>query len=318
HPPPSEAQDRASNDSAISYVAEASGVAPGPRPGLLNNESISQALLYNREFGRIFLSYGQIIDVYDESLSASVVRYHPTYDPFKDDDHLLPFGAVGGVLPGRTAEESIAFRDVIIRLTTAHRRWFWEDLAEGVAKITSIKISNDDLVGYGDPDGTNLVTYSLNQLHLEIFAQAALAVHQVLEGLYEFLDKKHSSRFPLDPSWKILRAMEEGYSRSTILMACTTMQLRLERAMKRIGIYVNSVKRVLGQESLDTLSSVESTRSSVRATYDQNYAGKEIAKLLIRPDYAERADDHSVARDAVVYAAKLDATEYRTDYYKPR
>ncbi|KAK6987821.1 hypothetical protein R3P38DRAFT_2456315, partial [Favolaschia claudopus] len=160
-------------------------------------------------------------------------------------DPLMPFGAVDGVLPGRTPEESIMFRDIMIRLTTSHRRWFWDDLAEGVAKIVSLKFTKDDIVAYGDKDGTQLVTYSLNQVHLEQFAQTALAVHQVLEGLYEFLDNKRSARFPLDPGWKILRGMEESYGRSTILMACATMQLRLERAMKRIDIFINSVRRVL-------------------------------------------------------------------------
>ncbi|KAK7046916.1 hypothetical protein R3P38DRAFT_2765705 [Favolaschia claudopus] len=186
------------------------------------------------------------------------------------------------------------------------------------ASNESGRSDKDDIVAYGDKDGTQLVTYSLNQVHLELFAQTALAVHQVLEGLYEFLDNKRSARFPLDPGWKILRGMEESYGRSTILMACATMQLRLERAMKRIDIFINSVRRVLGLESLDTLSSVESTRSSVRVTYNQSHSGKEIAKLLLRPDYAERAAAYPVARTAVLYAAKLDDSEYRLDYYKPR
>jgi hypothetical protein len=40
--------------------------------GILDNDSISQALLQNCYLGRIFLAFGQAIEVYNEDVSASV------------------------------------------------------------------------------------------------------------------------------------------------------------------------------------------------------------------------------------------------------
>jgi hypothetical protein len=109
--------------------------------GLLDNESISQALLQNRQFGRIFVAFGRALEVYDEDLSASVDRYHASFNPLCDEDPLIAFGAVDGVLPGRTAEQSISFCDVIIRWATAHRKWFWDSLPEAIAQLMKIKFS---------------------------------------------------------------------------------------------------------------------------------------------------------------------------------
>jgi hypothetical protein len=117
-----------------------------PVPGILSNDSISQALLQSRRSGRIFLAFGQAIEVYDEGLSASVARDHATFDPLRDEDPLIAFGAIDGILPGRTAEQSIAFRDVIIRWSTAHRKWFWDSLPEAVAQLKKIKFSYPDLI----------------------------------------------------------------------------------------------------------------------------------------------------------------------------
>ncbi|KAJ7082174.1 hypothetical protein B0H15DRAFT_952559, partial [Mycena belliarum] len=80
--------------------------------GLLESESISQALRAGREPARIFISYGRNVEVYDEGLAESVTRYHPLYNPLEDDDPLLEFGAVDGMMSGKTSEQTMQLRDV--------------------------------------------------------------------------------------------------------------------------------------------------------------------------------------------------------------
>jgi hypothetical protein len=286
-------------------------------PGLLNNDSISQALLQNRRPGRIFFAFGRVIEVYDEDLSASVARYHATFDPLRDEDPLLAFGAVDGVLPGRTAEQSIAFRDLVIRWATAHRRWFWDSLPEAVAQLMKIKFSPQDLVVVRGEDGEEGTEYALNMLHLEQISQIALAVHQVLEGLYDFLGKVGNSRFPLDPGWKILRLLEDNISQPTLLTACSTLQFRLERATQRIDVFLNSVKLVLGMEALDSMSSVDSTQSSVRSEFGRDIPSYELAKLVAHPDY-HRHVHHREALKIFQSAVPVAQKDIRDDFYKER
>ncbi|KAJ7114256.1 hypothetical protein C8R44DRAFT_740404 [Mycena epipterygia] len=77
--------------------------------GVYDFASISDALFNTRISGRIFILFGQDIAVYYESLSESVSKFHPSYDP------LLFYGAVDGLFAGRTSEEVINLRDVIMR-----------------------------------------------------------------------------------------------------------------------------------------------------------------------------------------------------------
>ncbi|KAJ7086812.1 hypothetical protein B0H15DRAFT_781894, partial [Mycena belliarum] len=253
--------------------------------GIYEGESISQALRAGRESSRIFISYGAGIEVYDEGLAESVTRYHPSYNPLVDDDPLLEFGATDGMLPGKTAEQTMQLRDVVMRYSLPHRNYYWNHLAQGIRDMAEIKLTREDLIARQVGPA---IVYMLNDFHLEQFAQLSLAVHQVLSGLDDFRGKSGNQRFPFDPEWKILRLMEENLSRSAILMTCSSMQLRLERALQRITISLNAIKKVYGREGLDALSSMESTRDSVRSEFGQEEGPVELGKLLARPDYAAR------------------------------
>jgi hypothetical protein len=117
-------------------------------------------------------------------------------------------------------------------------------------------------------------------LHLEQITQIALTVHQVLESLYNFLGKVGNLRFPLDPEWKILKLLEDNISQATVLTACSTLKFRLERAVQRINLFMNSVKHVLGMEAFYSMSSVDSTRSSVHSEFGQDIPSYDLAKLV--------------------------------------
>ncbi|KAJ7668764.1 hypothetical protein DFH06DRAFT_982847 [Mycena polygramma] len=230
-----------------------------------------------REPENLFKSFGYPYNIWDESLSNSVARYHPDFDPAKDDDPIAMYGATDGRLDGKTAEESINFRDIIMRWTQPHAQWYWDDLAEGVLWFSRRKFTREDLQAYGEKGD---IVYSLNRIHLELMGQLELAMHQILNGLYDFMGKTGNSRFQLDPEWKFLRLMESNPSRSAILSAASSMQLRLERAASRVHICLDAVRRTFGLDGLDTLSSVDSTRSSVRERFGEEEPTYELAKIL--------------------------------------
>jgi hypothetical protein len=189
NPGPSTAVTVRTVDSSTSSSTEPRNIPVGPALkskkansscSILDNESISQALMQNRYPGRIFLAFRRAIEVYDEDLSASVARHHTAYDPARNEDLLIVFGAVDGVLPGRTTKQSIAFRDLVIRWSTAHCKWFWDSLPEAIAQLMKIKFSYNDLIVIRGEDGEEGAEYALNMLHLEQLAQVALTVHQVV------------------------------------------------------------------------------------------------------------------------------------------
>ncbi|KAJ7758407.1 hypothetical protein B0H16DRAFT_1252139, partial [Mycena metata] len=225
------------------------------------------------------------IEIYNKDLPASIMRYHSRYDPLTDHNPLTSFGANDHVMPGKIVEETAVLRDMLLHLQTAHRKWFWDTLDQAVKALVQIKFTKYDLMVFGEKTKGVTVHYCLNHVNLEQFAHVCLAVHQVLEGLYEFMNKSGSARFPLDHEWKLLRLLKENLSRSTILMTCATLQMRLERAMRHVHIYLDSIRRVNTGQGLNTLSSVDSTRSSVRSDYGRDYPEYELAKLLSRPNY---------------------------------
>ncbi|KAJ7756721.1 hypothetical protein B0H14DRAFT_3512047 [Mycena olivaceomarginata] len=73
---------------------------------VLVTESVLQFLGRNKD-PRIFVSVCTDSDILHEDLSASLLKFHPVYDPLRDDDPLFSYGAVDGLLPGKTAEETM-------------------------------------------------------------------------------------------------------------------------------------------------------------------------------------------------------------------
>ncbi|KAJ7824921.1 hypothetical protein B0H13DRAFT_2375222 [Mycena leptocephala] len=53
----------------------------------------------SRTNARIFVSVCADSEVLDEDLASSLQKYHPVFDPLRDDDPLITYGAIDGVLP---------------------------------------------------------------------------------------------------------------------------------------------------------------------------------------------------------------------------
>ncbi|KAJ7241594.1 hypothetical protein C8J57DRAFT_1084912, partial [Mycena rebaudengoi] len=231
---------------------------------------------------RLFVSLGRNIPLFEETIAASIDKFHPSYNPLIDDDPLLAYGVEDGLLPGKTAEETIKFRDVIMRWTLPHRIWGWENIEEGIADLKEVKPSKKELFAFGTKEET---VYSLGEFHLEFLGHLTLAVTQVLEGIYEFQNKPFRQCFFVDPNWQLLRLMEENLSRTEILVSLASLLHRLKQALKHVDRQLNAIKRVYGKPGLDVLSSVDSTLSSVRSDYGREEPQVELSKLLCRPDY---------------------------------
>ncbi|KAF8146253.1 hypothetical protein K438DRAFT_1535626, partial [Mycena galopus ATCC 62051] len=197
-------------------------------------------------------------------------------------DPLLSYGAVDGLLPGKTAEETMVLRDIVMRWVQPHINLNWETLDEGILKFNEEKPVKLGLLVFKNQDQTS---YSLGSFLLERFAHLVLAATQILDGLNEFLGNPANKRFQLDPGWKFLRMMELDSSRNIILMTFATLQLRLTNAGRHIHKYLHTVQHMYGQTPPDLIS-VMSTRSSVRSEYGLEEPRVELAKLLSHPDYS--------------------------------
>jgi hypothetical protein len=281
--------------------------------GVLNTESVSHFFKPQEEDQRIFVSICANIDLFNEEIGASLLKFHPVYDPMRDNDPLQDYGAVDGLLPGKTSEETISLRDVVMRWELPHIHLYWERLEDGISLFKDEKPKHEDLLIYQSDKGP---VYSLGSFYLERFAQFVLAAKQILDGLGDFLDRGGRRRFELDPNWQLLCLMEFNPSRNGILMAFSSLQFRLAMASKHIQKYLCSIQIVYGQEGLDVISSIESTRSSVRSNFGRDEPQVELAKLLARPDYGRIANTiNAEARARVVEGANLEA---RTAFYKEK
>ncbi|KAJ6569006.1 hypothetical protein B0H19DRAFT_890637, partial [Mycena capillaripes] len=198
-------------------------------------------------------------------------------------DHLLPFGAEGGLMPGKTAEETMILRDAIMRWEYPHRHFNWDSLAEGVRELSAVKVTTEDLVRHAVGNETKL--YTLSPDILERMAQIALTLHQVLLDLYAFLQPEHLHPFQLEPGWQLLCQMEENLSRSQIVGVFRSLQYCLQQAVKHVRRQLNSIKKVYQLQNLDDVSTVNSTRSSVCTAFGQDDREVELEKLAARPDY---------------------------------
>ncbi|KAJ7315612.1 hypothetical protein DFH08DRAFT_820533 [Mycena albidolilacea] len=106
--------------------------------GVLGTESVSQFLSHLKD-QRIFVSACADSDILDEDLSVSLLKFHPVYDPLRDDDPLLSYGSVDGVLPGKMAEETMVLRDIIMHWAQPHINLNWETLEEGIQSPRAVE-----------------------------------------------------------------------------------------------------------------------------------------------------------------------------------
>ncbi|KAJ7159501.1 hypothetical protein C8R46DRAFT_1038809 [Mycena filopes] len=260
------------------------------QPPHLSGESVTAAL-GARSSPRFFKKAGHAIELYDETLSASVERYHYVYDAQNEDmdDPLLYYGAVDGFLPGKSAAQSKLLRDVVIRYDERHYNFEWEDILSLIASIYSLESSSVKVSSIADPI-SGRESYCLDLMQLSLVGHAVIAVQQILDGINAFSTSSTRRRFEVDTGFTYLRMLEDRASKTELRFALSVLQLRLDRADTHIRANLSGIRETLtGQAFTETLDSVVSTVSEVREKYGSGTPSQQLYRMLARHDYGRRA-----------------------------
>ncbi|KAJ7177763.1 hypothetical protein C8R46DRAFT_876341, partial [Mycena filopes] len=233
---------------------------------------------------------GRSIELYDEPLAAAVARYHFAYDPLdtEADDPLLYYGVVDGLLPGCTEASTDLLRNVIIRYGEPHRSFGWENIPSLIADIFAVECSSVTLMRVINPiDHTD--SYCLDLQVLAAVGNAVVAVQQILDGICSFSTPSPRRRFEVDTNFTYLRMLEDRASRTELRFALSVLQLCLDRANVHIRANLSGIRETLtGQAFSESLSSVVSTISEVRAAYGSGAPSQQLYRMLARKDYGRR------------------------------
>ncbi|KAJ7108799.1 hypothetical protein C8R44DRAFT_552516, partial [Mycena epipterygia] len=200
-------------------------------------------------------------------------------------DPLLYYGAIDGLVPGKDDAASMSLRDAVIRYQHPHRNFLWTRLSEAIASIVEMDAGTIEVVATEDPVSQDIF-YNLNLHALTTVAHAVFAVQQILEALTNFLGKKPSSSFVVDPRFAFLYMLETSRSESDARFALTTLQVRLAHADTHIRSYLWGIRRTLtNREPSEDVSSVDSTISEVREQYGRVPPTQELYRMLARKEY---------------------------------
>ncbi|KAG6913039.1 hypothetical protein DXG01_010265, partial [Tephrocybe rancida] len=294
----SAASSRAGSEApSLSFLLDRDTPGPeGPQDSKSDATEKPPHVLYNSH-PRLFEGCPEVRpnDVRDEPIACSVYRYHVPWDPATEYDPIVHYGAVDGIIPGRSKEESDLVRDILIRWSSPHKDCLWTDMNTALKDFSKISISLRDLKPY---DGGEKTVYALNKPRLNEIAQVSLAVHQVLDAFAAFMYSSSKYRFQYDPGYQLLRMLAVHSSRTEILLAWTALQRRTAVAALHIKNYFKSFDRIFRHpEDLESMSSHDSTVSSIRSAFGHYSPQTELRGLLNRPDY--RVDE-----DHVLYVAQ--------------
>ncbi|KAJ7863879.1 hypothetical protein B0H13DRAFT_1899408 [Mycena leptocephala] len=296
-------------------------------PPHLESESVTVALsLHARSeseererYPKFFKGIGAVIDLYREPLYSSVERYHDVFelgDPTQDD-LLLYYGAVDGLLPGADVEKSRALRDTIIRYQSPHRKFLWRDLSDTINQVYALSAEELELVSRID-QADQRTYFSLDLGNLELVAQTVVAVQQILDALSEFLGRRPSSCFVLDPKFAFLFMLERRADDKELRFALTTLQLRLNCADTHICSYLSRIRTILiGQPFTESVDSTLSTLSIVHEQYGSGTPTQELYRMIARRDYGRKpsmidAEAHQQMVDSIKVQEEVDERPYKS------
>jgi hypothetical protein len=200
-------------------------------------------------------------DLFDKLLSASVNRFHNIHSPNNTEDPLVWYGAEGGIIPGRSQEESILVQNILIRWTYPHLMMYWSQLAEYIDQVVQVKITNEVIGSYSDGSRT---VFALHRPMLEEFAHAILALHQILFAASEFVHSSHIYGFKIDEEFRFLCMLAHNPSCSELHLTFGVLQKHASMAATHIRNHLITFGKMF--RTLDdntSLLSVNSTRLSL-------------------------------------------------------
>ncbi|KAJ7142836.1 hypothetical protein C8R44DRAFT_866120 [Mycena epipterygia] len=262
---PTEESELSNHRSSVANENLECGRDPPPH---LDNESVTVAIrrAHGEEelFDKFFTLAGRAIDLYNEPLDASVSRFHSFDAEEEDNDPLLYYGAVDGLVPGKDDAASMSLRDAVIHYQHPLCNFLWTRLSEAITSIVEMDAGTIEVAITEDPVSQDLF-YNLNLHALTTVTHAVFAVQQILEALTNFLGKKPSSSFVFDPWFAFLYMLETSCSESNTRFALTMLQ------------------------PSEDVSSVDSTISEVREQYGRVPPMQELYCMLARKEYGLRA-----------------------------
>ncbi|KAJ7185052.1 hypothetical protein C8R46DRAFT_1026867 [Mycena filopes] len=247
-------------------------------------------------------------------------RYHYVYDAREEnmDDPLLYYGAVDGLLPGKSAAQSNLLRDVVIRYDERHRNFEWEDLSSLIASIYRVESSAAKVFSIADPTNGRK-GYCLDLRLLSLVGHAVVAVQQILDSINAFSTPSPRRRFEVDTGFMYLRMLEDLASKTELRFVLSVLQLRLDQADTHIRAHLSGIRETLtGQAFTETLDSVVSTVSEVREKYGSGTPSQQLYRLMARHDYGRRAQiiDRTAYHQLVESIRRAEVIDPRT--YKSR
>ena len=196
--------------------------------------------------------------LYDEPLHTSVQNYCFPFNPLIHLDPLFEYGAVNGKLPGRSQEETITVRDILLRWTSMHKETIWDDLPSELESLQRAEISRSDIVSFRTPDDQPY--FLLIPLKLLEVGHLVLALSQIMKGLVEFLYHPEYNAPSVDPGFAVVRTLGMSEQPEGIILAWKILKNRCGKAHKKIMQFFNELK-VMFLDPADTfsVSSYEST-----------------------------------------------------------
>ncbi|KAJ7194618.1 hypothetical protein B0H12DRAFT_958336, partial [Mycena haematopus] len=184
-----------------------------------------------------------------------------------EEDPLAPFGAVDGELRETPHAATLALRDALIRYTSAHLNFDWNNLSELVEEVCQYDPEKVRLIVTADPE-TGDRYYGLNLMQLARVANAVVGMQQILDALTEFLRQDPATSFSLDPGYGFLYMLERSVAPMELRFALAFLQMRLPKADNHIRSYFIRIRKSLVDQAFsDQVSSVDSTISDVRREF---------------------------------------------------
>ncbi|KAG6913832.1 hypothetical protein DXG01_004051 [Tephrocybe rancida] len=212
------------------------------------------------------ISCGITVIMFDEPLHASVEHYHQRYDPQRDDDPLLQYSAVDSRLPGKSAEETIALQDAVIRWMQPHMDLVWETLPLAVADFKDHQVSLENISEYVCDD---VHMYGLEAPELDEATHIVLAIEQIFAALAQFAQDNRKAAFRLDPKFGFIRLLAWHHSAEEIRVTHAVLRKR-----------TNSLE-------VDSVSSYDSSLPHIRNTFGNDSPQVEALRLAARPEYVQ-------------------------------
>ncbi|KAF8995270.1 hypothetical protein BDZ89DRAFT_971860, partial [Hymenopellis radicata] len=222
----------------------------------------------------------------DEPLTASVARYHASWDTHHpEEDPLAVFGAVDGLLPDHSKEDSMWVRELIIRLSYPHTGNHWRNLPEAIEEVLGMVVTRKELRRISLPEAPDAIPmWGLDPAYLEQFAHVALAVTQCLHSFHSYLWAE-TSVFQLDPGWKLIRSLEVSENAPRLLITHGVWHERLRNAQHRLQRYLLALRGMWNESQRVRFPDIVSTISDIRSHQGSGGGSTEVGKYLQRSEY---------------------------------